>query len=117
MAELHELDPRNRFSDRANDYAKCRPDYSDEAVRAILDGFDRPRVADVGAGTGISSRRLAHNGARVMAIEPNRSMIEAAEAHEDVEFIVASAEMTTLDDASVDIVTCFQAFHWFRPEE
>lgn len=117
MAKLHELDPTARFSDRANDYAMCRPDYSDEAVRAILEGFDGPLVADVGAGTGISSRRLARNGARVIAIEPNQAMIEAAEAHSDVQFIVASAEETTLDDASVNIVACFQAFHWFRPDE
>lgn len=117
MTELHEMDPERRFSDRAADYARCRPDYSDDAVRSILDGFSRPTVADVGAGTGISSRRLASNGARVVAIEPNESMVAAAIPHEGVRYVVASAEASTLADGSVDIVTCFQAFHWFRAAE
>lgn len=117
MTELHEMDPKDRFSDRAGDYARCRPDYSDASVQSILDGFSEPLVADVGAGTGISSRRLAANGATVIAIEPNETMIAAAEPHPRVEYRVGSAEATTLDAESVDIVCCFQAFHWFRPAE
>jgi SAM-dependent methyltransferase len=72
-------------------------------------------AADIGAGTGISSRLLAERGVRVLAIEPNASMREAALPHPSVEFRDGTAEATNLPDASVALVTCFQAFHWFDP--
>ena len=78
----------------------------------MLDGLgEQPRVADLGAGTGISSRRLAAHGARVLAVEPNAAMRSAGEG--DVTWIDGTAEETTLGDASVDGVTAFQAFRWF----
>ena len=46
----------------------------------------------------------------MIAIEPNAAMREVAQAHPLVEFRDGSAEETKLPDASVDLVTCFQAF-------
>ena len=115
---LHTLNPLNRFSDRAGDYAKYRPSYPDEAIATILEGLGNPSqllAADIGAGTGISSRLLAERGVRVVAIEPNVAMREAASPHPLIEFRDGAAETTNLPDASVDLVTCFQAFHWFDP--
>jgi SAM-dependent methyltransferase len=53
---------------------------------------------------------------RVVAIEPNAAMRDVAEPHPLAEFRDGSAEATNLLDDSVDLVTCFQAFHWFNPE-
>jgi SAM-dependent methyltransferase len=120
VVKLHELDPRGRFSDRATDYANYRPDYPDEAVRWIVEGLGVPSqllAVDVGAGTGISSRRLAGHGLHVIAAEPNRAMREAAEAHSGIEWIESAAEDLALPDDIADLVTCFQAFHWFQAEE
>jgi SAM-dependent methyltransferase len=77
-------------------------------------------VADVGSGTGIFARALLATGARVFAVEPNEAMRRAAECALSTEprfmSINGSAEATTLPDASVDLVTVAQAFHWFdRP--
>jgi SAM-dependent methyltransferase len=105
-----------RFSGRAGDYAAARPSYPDEALVVLFDGLGDAAavtVADLGAGTGISSRQLAARGALVLAIEPNEAMREAAEPHPRVEWIAASAEDTGLDEASVDLAAAFQAFHWF----
>jgi SAM-dependent methyltransferase len=116
---LHTMNPLNRFSDRAEDYAKYRPSYPEDAIATILEGLsERSQLiaADIGAGTGISSRLLAQRGVRVIAIEPNTAMREAAEPHALLEFRDGSAEATNLPDYSVDLVTCFQAFHWFDPE-
>ncbi|MDZ8240879.1 MAG: class I SAM-dependent methyltransferase [Nostoc sp. ChiQUE01a] len=116
---LHTLNPLNRFSDRAEDYVKYRPSYPPAAIDIILEGLDKNSqilAADIGAGTGISSRLLAERGANLIAIEPNASMREAAEPHPLVEFHDGTAEFTKLADKSVDLVTCFQAFHWFNPE-
>jgi SAM-dependent methyltransferase len=117
---LHELDPLGRFSDRAADYRRHRPDYPAAAWDAVLDGLGDPRrlvAADIGAGTGISSRMLASRGVRVIAVEPNAGMRLAAEPHPLVEWREGSAESTGLDEGVVGLVVCAQAFHWFRPAE
>lgn len=117
---LHSQSPTTRFSDRASDYVRFRPTYPPAAIDAVLQGLGDPAtlvLADVGAGTGISSRLLAERGARVLAIEPNLAMAEAAEPHAGVRFVTGTAEATTLEDAAVHAVMCAQAFHWFRPIE
>jgi SAM-dependent methyltransferase len=53
---------------------------------------------------------------RVIAIEPNGDMRGAADSYPLVEFREATAEATGLQDASVDLITCFQSFHWFNPD-
>jgi SAM-dependent methyltransferase len=119
-AELYRMDPLGRFSNRAGDYARYRPSYPAAAIKAILDGLDPAEsltCADVGAGTGISARLIADRGVRVIAIEPNEVMSGAAEPHPNVEWRTGSAEETGLGDAEVDLVTCFQAFHWFDAEK
>jgi len=118
-APLHERDPVGRFDDRAGDYARFRPDYPPGALDAALEGLHPGQgelvAADVGAGTGISARRLAERGVRVLALEPNRAMRAAAEPHPRVTWRDGSAEATGLDPRSVDLVLCAQSYHWFQP--
>ena len=115
-----DLTPTGRFSDRAEDYRRYRPDYPRAALDAILEGLGDPAelvAADIGAGTGISSRQLAARGVRVLAVEPNPGMRAAASPHERVEWHEGTAEATGLAGGSVDLVLCAQAFHWFRAPE
>ena len=108
-----------RFLGRASDYAKHRPSYPPAAIDAVFEGFGDPAsltIADIGAGTGISTRLLAERGASVIAVEPNPQMRSAIEgthirAHD------GTAERTGLAAQSVDLVTAFQAFHWFATPE
>ena len=116
---LYNLHPLTRFSDKAENYTKYRPIYPDAVIDKILENLASPTqlfAADIGAGTGISARQLAEKGVNVIAIEPNSAMREAAEKHQNVEWKSGSAEATNLPDASVDLITCFQAFHWFNPQ-
>lgn len=116
---LYTLQPLERFSSRALDYARYRPSYPAAAIDTILRGIGPPHqllIADIGAGTGISSRLFAERGARVLALEPNAAMGQAADAHPNVEWREGAAEQTQLPGAAVDLVTCFQAFHWFQPK-
>lgn len=113
-------DPLMRFSNRADDYARARPSYPPETIDAVLHGLGEPNhllAADVGAGTGISSRLLAERGVRVTAIEPNEPMRErgALAAHPLIEWRDATGEATGLPDHSMDLVLCAQAFHWLDP--
>ncbi|WP_426699975.1 class I SAM-dependent methyltransferase [Rhodanobacter sp. Col0626] len=117
MADFHST---TRFSDRVDDYIRYRPDYPP----ALLDWLQREqgvdagwRVADVGAGTGISSKMFLDAGYRVTAVEPNAPMRAAAEqwlrAYDDFDAVGGRADATGLADASVDLVAVAQAFHWF----
>ncbi|MBW4601594.1 MAG: class I SAM-dependent methyltransferase [Calothrix sp. FI2-JRJ7] len=116
---LYTLNPRERFTERADDYVKHRPSYPAQAIDFILQGLapaSQILAADIGAGTGIASRLLAERGVKVIAVEPNAAMRETAQTHKNVEYRYGGAEATNLPDASVDLVTAFQAFHWFNPE-
>jgi len=116
---LHERAPTERFSNRAQDYARFRPTYPEEAIDALLDGLGDPArvtAADVGAGTGISARLLARRGVRVIAIEPNGAMRAVAEAHPLVEWREGRAEATGLAAGAIGLIVCAQAFHWFEPQ-
>ena len=118
--ELHELNPTGRFSDRAEDYRRFRPDYPAAAIDCVLRGLGDPARltgADVGAGTGISALALAERGVHVIAVEPNAAMRAAAAPHANVEWRNGTAEATGLAAGSVDFILCAQAFHWFRAPE
>ncbi len=113
------MNPLTRFSDRAEDYVKYRASYPASAIDAILAGLAPPPqliVADIGAGPAIASRLFAEKGVRVLAIEPNAAMREAAIPHPLIEFRDATAEFTHLPDAFVDVVSCCSAFQWFNHE-
>lgn len=120
MADRADVNPTGRFSDRADDYVRYRPSYPSAAIDLILAGLPPPAeliAVDVGAGTGISSRLLAERGVRVMAVEPNQAMREAAEAHEGIDYFDGTAEEIPLAKGGADLVLVAQAFHWFRPDE
>jgi SAM-dependent methyltransferase len=108
-----DADSKQRFTNRVEDYARYRPTYPKEIIAAILDGYSAPVIADLGAGTGISAHALHDAGATVFAIEPNGRMREAIVSIPGIDIRNATAEHTMLDDTSVDIITAFQAYHWF----
>lgn len=115
---LFRQNPTGRFSDRAEAYRRYRPSYPAAAIDAVLEGLGDIGglvIADVGAGTGISADLLAQRGAHVIAVEPNKSMREAAETSPRITWVGSQAESTGLASSSVDCVVCAQAFHWFEP--
>ncbi|HVF50990.1 MAG TPA: class I SAM-dependent methyltransferase [Pyrinomonadaceae bacterium] len=118
------LSPTERFSSRVENYIKYRPGYPPEIIRLLAEEcglVGESVVADVGSGTGILSELFLRHGNAVYGVEPNREMREAGErllrAYPRFRSVAASAEATTLGDASVDIVVAGQAFHWFRHDE
>ncbi|HEX4125345.1 MAG TPA: class I SAM-dependent methyltransferase [Tepidisphaeraceae bacterium] len=111
-------DSTTRFSNRVEDYVKFRPGYPAGVldVLAAHAGLSADAVvADVGAGTGISTKLLLESGTRVIAVEPNGPMRSEIGEHPRLTVTNGSAEATGLEQASVDLVTCFQSFHWFDP--
>ena len=109
------------FTAAAEVYERARPGYPDEAVAWVAErlGIGPGRdVLDLAAGTGKLTRQLVPLGARIVAVEPIDAMrAELERAVPAVEALAGTAEAIPLADASVDAVTCAQAFHWFRPDE
>ena len=99
------------FSAGADAYERGRPSYPDAAVDLIGDVAGRD-VLDLGAGTGKLTSMLVERGAHVVAVEP---VAEMRAKIAGVEALDGTAEAIPLADASVDVVTCAQAFHWFDP--
>jgi SAM-dependent methyltransferase len=115
--------PTERFTSRADDYARYRPSYPTAAIELLRErcGLDSGAVvADIGSGTGILTELLLGSGAEVFAVEPNDRMRAAAEAqlkaHPRFRSVKGTAESTTLGPASVDLLVAGQAFHWFEPQ-
>lgn len=113
-----------RFSNRVENYVKYRPDYPKEVLELFKTEMNLQKnsvVADVGSGTGISAKLFLENGNSVFGVEPNESMRAAAENFledfSNFKSVNGTAENTTLDDKSVDIVVAAQAFHWFDKDK
>lgn len=114
----------SRFSNRVENYIKYRPSYPEEIISYFLnEGILKPGyvIGDIGSGTGISSEIFLKEDYRVICIEPNKEMREAAERllsfYKNFESINGTAEETTLADSSIDLIICAQAFHWFDAEK
>lgn len=112
------MNPTERFTERVENYIRFRPGYP-EAVVDVLERAGLPSggvVADVGAGTGISSALFLRRGYRVTAVEPNGAMRAAAESAlggtDRFQALAGRAEATGLSADFADLVICAQAFHW-----
>ncbi len=109
-----------RFSNRVADYVRWRPSYP-PAILSLLEreaGLTKgTQIADIGSGTGIATGLFLNHGCETFAVEPNAAMRAAAEAewgqHPLFHSIAGSAEATTLESQSMDLVVSAQAFHWF----
>jgi SAM-dependent methyltransferase len=115
-------DPKQRFSNRVADYIRYRPGYPRAVLDLLRQGCDlKPDsiIADIGSGTGLLTQLFLEYGNLVYGVEPNAEMRRAGEEflkkYPRFRSVAASAESTTLPDASVDFVVAGQAFHWFEP--
>ncbi len=113
-------DSTTRFSNRVENYVRYRPGYPAEVLTVLERAANLTPdsvIADIGSGTGISSKLFLDHGNKVYGVEPNREMREAAEkllqAYPRFHSMHASAENTTLSDQDVNFVIAGQAFHWF----
>jgi SAM-dependent methyltransferase len=110
------LDSRERFSGLQSLYERHRPSYPAALLDWIVASTGlRPgdAVADVGCGTGISTRLFAERGYEVVGVDPNPAMLAQARAAGAGRYQTGEAAATGLPDASVALVSVAQAFHWF----
>lgn len=108
------------YAKAAGTYSTGRPGYPAEVggwITQTLSIGPGVKVLDLGAGTGKFTKLLAETGADIIAADPVPEMLAELKATlPNVETLVAQAERLPLPDASVDVITCAQCFHWFANE-
>ncbi|WP_030255272.1 class I SAM-dependent methyltransferase [Streptomyces violens] len=111
------LSRAHSFNTAAAQYAVSRPSYPPALLDAVEELAGRPlagaRVADVGAGTGIATVLLRERGADVLAVEPGAGMADRFRAAlPDLPIVRGDGNALPLADASCDLITYAQSWHW-----
>ncbi|WP_315122084.1 class I SAM-dependent methyltransferase [uncultured Clostridium sp.] len=118
--DLKGFNSKSRFSSRAKNYNKYRPSYPSEVISFLTEAIGLNKcsfIADIGSGTGISTRIFLDNGNTVYSVEPNEDMRQIAErllnGYSNFYSVAGSSESTNLQSESIDVIVAAQSFHWF----
>jgi SAM-dependent methyltransferase len=116
-------DGRHVFGSAAAFYSTARPDYPDRVYEILRDRCrlgPSSRVLEIGAGTGLATKRLAESGASVVAVEPNEALADELRHQMNnaaaFEIVVAPFEELDVPPSSFRLVTSATAFHWLDPD-
>jgi SAM-dependent methyltransferase len=114
MADV-DLDRALVFGQVAQEYARWRPTYPDEAVTWLIG--EAVKVVDLGAGTGQLTGQMLARGLEVHAVERDPRMLAVLqEQFPTVRGYASGADQIPLPDNSVDAVLSAGAWHWFPVE-
>ena len=105
---------KDYFSGHAASYADARPTYSDELFKFLAEQSpSRSRAWDCATGNGQAAYSLASYFDRVIATDASEKQICSARPHERIDYRIAPAEASGLQQESADLITVAQALHWF----
>jgi SAM-dependent methyltransferase len=108
---------KDLFSTQSADYARFRPRYPQALfswLASVAPG--RACAVDVATGNGQAALALAQEFRQVVAVDASHAQLAEAPARPNVVYRVGQAEATGVADASADLLTAAQAFHWFRQD-
>jgi ubiquinone/menaquinone biosynthesis C-methylase UbiE len=106
---------KDNFSSYSPGYAKYRPGYPPELFEYIL-GFVREKEMawDCGTGNGQSAKILSQHFKKVIATDISQSQLDNAFKAANIQYAFEPAEQTSIEAASIDLITVAQAIHWFN---
>ncbi len=109
---------KDYFSTQAKTYAKARPTYPDELFQFLASLCPAHNLAwDCATGNGQAAVSLANYFKRVIATDGSESQIKNATPHENVQYYVALADNSRIEDSSADLITIATALHWMDFEK
>lgn len=116
-AEERRGDFPDLFSAGAVDYATYRPRYPARLFAELAALAPRTALAwDCGTGSGQAALGLVDHFTAVVATDASAAQIGQATPHPRIQYRVARAESSGLEDSAIDLITVAQAVHWFdRP--
>lgn len=107
----------DHFSRDSSSYAKFRPSYPPALFEWLATLPARRSVAwDCGTGTGQAARMLRPYFSSVVASDPSRTQLQAADRSTGAKYFAAAGEASALASGRVDLVTVAQALHWIDRE-
>ena len=105
---------RDLFSKGAAAYARHRPVYPAALYAHIAKlAPARDRAWDCATGSAQAARGLAEHFREVVATDASAAQLACAPSHARIRYRTAPAEVSGLEDASVDLIAVAQAMHWF----
>lgn len=113
------------WSRTSEDYAEHRPDYSAEFYDQLTErgvGLPGQRLLDLGTGVGFLAHNFARRGALVTGIDTAEGQIEVARRRAaadglKIDYRVARAENTGLEDDDFEAVTASQCWLYFDQQQ
>ena len=109
---------KDHFSGHASSYSKYRPVYPPklfEFLNSIVSNHEN--AWDCATGSGQAAIALSPFFKQIYASDASAEQIKHAVRSGNIEYIVASAEHSTIPDNSMDLITVAQAAHWFNHEK
>jgi SAM-dependent methyltransferase len=99
-------------------YAEGRPDYPEEvydALRGRCGLHPGSEVVEIGPGTGLVTRWLLAQGAKVVAVEPDAGManfLASTLSNPGLKVVGEAFEQAALPSAAFDLAVAATSFHW-----
>ncbi|MGX5806258.1 class I SAM-dependent methyltransferase [Bradyrhizobium sp. Arg314] len=119
--------PWDEFTGEGENYDRARPSYPTDVAKAVRSHLEQyslsSPVVDVGCGTGVFTRVLAHELSTmpVIGIDPNDDMVRVAKKATpsalDIEYRVATAEELPFGSDSLSVVAAAAAAHRFQRDK
>lgn len=104
----------DHFSGFSSDYCQYRPRYPQALFAYLASVCDRrQRAWDCATGTGQAATGLAEYFPGVIATDASDTQVRSAEKRENIDYRLAPAERSGIENESIDLITVAQAIHWF----
>lgn len=109
---------KDNFSKQSSTYAKFRPTYPKEVFEYLNSiSQQKNKVWDCATGNGQMAVVLAESFEEVLATDISENQLAHAPQMPNIEYLKCSAEETSFEGDSFDLITVAQAIHWFDFEK
>lgn len=105
---------KDNFSKQASEYSKYRPHYPDTMIDYLISFVkNKSKALDVATGNGQIAHKLSTVFEKVYGIDISQKQLDNAIPAPNLEYKLESAEKTSFDNQTFDLITVAQAIHWF----